>query len=72
MSTALCLFGQAMGGYSLVQIIVMVIVLAACVGILLVALRQFGVQIPAFAVQIFWICVCAFVAIVAIKFVLSM
>lgn len=59
-------------GYSLVQLLILVIVIAACLGILFVCLRQFGVQIPAFVVTIFWIVVCAFVAIVAIRFVVSM
>lgn len=59
-------------GYSLVHMIVVAIVIAACVGILVVAFRQFGVAIPAFVVQIFWICVCAALAIFAIRFVMSM
>ncbi len=59
-------------GYSLVQLLILIIVVAACVGILFVALKQFGITIPPFIVTIFWICVCAFVAIFAIRFVMSM
>jgi len=36
-----------------------------------VALRQFGVGIPGWVVQIFWIVVVAFVVIFAIKLVMS-
>jgi hypothetical protein len=52
--------------------IIIAIVIAAAVGILYVAMRQFGVEPPSWAVQIFWICVVAVVAIVAIKFVMSL
>jgi hypothetical protein len=61
-----------LAGYSLVHLLVMVVVIAACVGIVLIALRQFGVAIPPFMVQIFWICLCAVIAIFAIKFVAGM
>ncbi len=71
MNTAL-LLAQGFGSYSLVQIIVAIIVIAACLGIMFVALRQFGVTIPPFVVMIFWIVVCAVVAIIAIRFVASM
>ncbi len=69
---AVALFAAGPGAWGITEIIIAVIVIAACIGILFVALRQFGVAIPGFAVQIFWICVCAFVAILAIRFVLSL
>jgi len=61
-----------LAGYSLVHLLVMVVVIAACIGIVLIALRQFGVSIPPFMIQIFWICLCAVIAIFAIKFVAGM
>lgn len=54
------------------EIIIAIIIIAAIIGIMYVALRQFGVSIPGWLVHIFWIVVVAFVAIVAIKFLLSM
>ena len=66
------ILAQGLAGYSLVHLLIMVIVIAACIGILYVALQQFGVAIPRFVVLIFWIVVCAFVAIAAIRFVASM
>jgi|GEM_PF-6483284 hypothetical protein len=66
------LIAQAAGGYSIVQLLIIVIIIAACIGIMFVALRQFGVTIPPFIITIFWIVVCAFVAIFAIRFVMSM
>ncbi len=59
-------------GWSFGEILVAVVILAACIGIVYVAMRQFGVSIPAWAVQIFWIVVVAVVAILAIRFVLSL
>lgn len=56
-------------GYSFVHIIIVCIVVAACVGIALVAFRQFGIVIPQFVVYIFWIVLCAVLAIFAIRFV---
>ena len=69
MATLLAQFGA---GYSLVHLLVLVVIIAACVGIVYVALQQFGVAIPRFVVLIFWIVVCAFFAIAAIRFVASM
>jgi hypothetical protein len=61
-----------LAGYSLVHLLIMVVVIAACVGIAYIALQQFGVAIPRFAVLIFWICCCAVLAIFAIRFIASM
>ena len=58
-----------LGGISFIQIAILIVVVAAVVGIVFVALRQFGIQIPQFVVTIFWIVVCAVVAILAIKFI---
>ena len=66
------LFAQAVSGVGLGQLLIYVVVIAACIGIVFLALQQFGVSIPPFAVRIFWIVVCAVLAIVAIRFVLSM
>jgi hypothetical protein len=60
------------GGYSLASLIIFVIIIAACVGIMYVALNQFGVSIPGWVVQMFWIVIVAFVAIFAIRVLLSM
>jgi hypothetical protein len=55
--------------WGLVDIIIAVVIIAAIIGIMYVALRQFGVAIPQWAVTIFWICIVAIVAIFAIRFV---
>lgn len=60
------------GAWGIGEIIITIIIVAAAIGILYVCLRKFGVRIPQFAVSIFWICVCAFVAIIAIRFLLSL
>lgn len=54
---------------TLVHILIVAVIVAACVGIAAIAIRQTGLAIPAWVVQIFWIVVVAFVAIFAIRFV---
>lgn len=57
--------------WTLEGILIAVVVIAAAVGIVLVAIRVFGIEIPSWVVHIFWIVVVAFVAIVAIRLVFS-
>ncbi len=66
------LFAAGMYGYSIVDVAVFVVVVAAIVALVYIALRQFGVAIPAWVQQVFWVCVVAFVIIVAIRFVAGM
>ncbi len=63
------LMAQSLGGYSLVQIAILVVVALAVVGLVIVAQRQFGVAVPAWLVQVVWIVIAAVVIIAAIKFV---
>ncbi len=58
--------------WSLVDLLVLIVIVAACVALMYVALRQFGVSIPAWVVQVFWIVIVAFVVIFAIRLVASM
>lgn len=57
--------------YSFGQIIIAVIVIAAIIGIVLIVLKQSGIEIPSWVAQIGWIVLLAIVAIVAIKFLLG-
>ena len=66
------LTAQVVAGYSLGQLAIAVVIIAAVVALVYVALRQFGITIPPWVVQVFWIIVVAFVVIAAIKIVLSM
>jgi hypothetical protein len=67
-------FQQHFGGgsWGIGEILIAIIVIAACIGIMFVAIKVFGVTIPQWAIQIFWIVVVAACAILAIRFVLSM
>jgi hypothetical protein len=58
--------------WSVVDIVIATIVIVAVIAILYIALNQFGVQIPQFVVRIFWIIVVAVIAILAIKFLVSL
>jgi hypothetical protein len=66
------LTAQIVAGYSLGQLAIAVVIIAAVVALVYVALRQFGITIPPWVVQVFWIIVVAFVVIAAIKIVLGM
>jgi hypothetical protein len=63
---------QVAGGYSIGQIAIAVVIVAAVVALVYIALRQFGIAIPDWVVQVFWVLIVAFVIIFAIKLVLSM
>lgn len=58
--------------WSIGGILIAIVVIAAAVALVYVALRQFGIAIPAWAVQVFWIVCVAIVVIFAIKLVLGM
>lgn len=55
-----------MFGLTLTQLAIAAIILAAVCAVVYVALRQFGMMPPAWAVHILWILVIAFVAVVAV------
>lgn len=57
--------------WSFADLLIAIVVVAAVVGVVVVALRVFGVVIPSWVVQIFWIVACAFIAIVAIRLIVS-
>ena len=66
------ILAQMAAGYSLIQVIVFLIILCGVVGILFVVMRQTGVQIPPWIITIFWIVAVCFVAIFAIRLLMSM
>lgn len=54
-------------GWGVGELAIAVIVIAAVVAVVWVALRQYGVAIPAWAQHVFWILVVAFVCVLAVK-----
>lgn len=66
------LLAQAFAGMSILHVIVVIIIVAAAIGILYVALRHFGVAIPPVVITIAWIVFVAVIAILAIKLLWSM
>lgn len=69
---SLILFGQLARGWGFTDIAIAVVIISAIVALVFIALRKFGVPIPDWVVQVFWVCVVAFVVICAIRFVSSM
>ena len=59
-------------GLSIPGLAILVVVIAAVVALVYIALRQFGIAIPDWVVQVFWVLVVAFVVIIAIRLVASM
>jgi hypothetical protein len=62
----------AMGGYSIGQIAIFIVVAVVLIGIVIIATRVAGVTIPSWVWQIAWLVGLAVVAIVAIRFVMSL
>lgn len=60
------------GGYSIATICIVVVIIAACIGLVIIATRQFGIPIPPWFWQVLSIVAVAFIVILAIKFVASM
>lgn len=58
-----------MGAEGLVHLIIVIMVVAAVIGIAYIVARQAGIAIPAFIVQIFWIVLAVVIGIVAIRYV---
>lgn len=54
------------------QIIIGIIICAACIAVLYAALGALGVAIPPLAITVFWIVVIACIAILGIKLLLSL
>lgn len=59
-------------GMSLGQLLIWAVILAAAVALVLVALRQFQIPIPAWVVQCFWIVVVAVVVVFLIRLLMSL
>ena len=57
---------------SIGEMAILVVIIAAVVALVAIALRKFGVAIPDWVVQVFWVLVVAVVIIFAIRFVMSL
>ena len=69
----LSLLGLApIGQWSIVEFIIAAIIVIAVIAVLFIYLRAQGVTLPPWIIQIFWVVVAAFVAIIAIRFLMSM
>lgn len=59
-------------GFSIGELAIAVVIIAAVVALVYVALRQFGVAIPGWVQQVFWILIVAVVVIAAIRLVMRL
>jgi hypothetical protein len=65
------LLAQAMDGGTLVSWLIGAVIIGAIIGVVIIALNKFGIPIPQWVWQIAGIVLVAVVAIVAIKFLVS-
>jgi hypothetical protein len=68
----MALFNGPVTSWGLVDILCMVVIVAACVALVAVGVRKMGWKIPEWLVQVFVICIVAVVIIFAIRFVASL
>lgn len=61
-----------MFGLSIVNLIILAVIIAACLALMFVAFRKYGIQVPEWVIQCFWIVIVAIVVIFCIKLVWSM
>lgn len=66
------LLANVLWGYSLGELAIGIIIIAGIVAVVFLVLREMGIVIPAFVARIFWIVVCVFIAIVAIRLLMTM
>lgn len=59
-------------GYSIVHVAIFIVIVAAIAALVYVALRQFGIAVPGWVQNVFWIVCVAVVVIIAIKIVASL
>jgi hypothetical protein len=58
-----------MNAGSLVHLIIVVMVVCAVIGIAYIVMRQAGIVVPGWIVQIAWICLAVVIGILAIRYV---
>lgn len=54
------------------QLLIIAVIVAGCIGIALIAARASGVAVPSWVVSILWIVLAVVVAVMAIKFLAGM
>jgi hypothetical protein len=59
-------------GWTWGNVLIAVVIVAACVAVVYIALRAYGITVPPWVAQIGWVLVVAVVAVLAIRFLLSL
>ena len=59
-------------GWSISEIAIAIVVIAAIVALVVIGLNKFNITIPPWVQNVFWVCVVAFVLVMAIRFVASL
>jgi hypothetical protein len=72
MNTIALLAQAGLQGWSIGQIAIAIVVVCGVIALVWVAMRQFGISIPAWVQQVLWIVAVVVVVILAIKFIISL
>lgn len=70
--TLFAIFSGPVSGWSIGEIAIAIVAIAAIVALVCVALNKFGIQIPDWVKQVLWIVVVAVVVILAIRFIMNL
>jgi hypothetical protein len=66
------LLAQGLAGLSFIQWVMLIIAVAGVIAILYIALRQLGITIPPWLIQVFWVVVVVVVCMGAARLIWSM
>jgi hypothetical protein len=66
------LFAQGFRGWGIGELAIAIIIVIAVIAVVFIFIRQSGVPIPPWVIQLFWIIVACLVCIGAIRFIMTM
>jgi len=66
------IFALFQNGWTIENVLILIVLVAAGVALVYVALKKFGIAVPDWVVQVFWIVAVAFVIVMAIRFVFTL
>lgn len=66
------ILAAGLAGYTIPEIAITIVIIAAIVALVWIALKQFEISIPQWVIQVFWVIVVAFVVVLGIKLLASM
>jgi hypothetical protein len=72
MSSLFAIWQGAIGTWGVADYAIAIVIIAGIIAALFIGLRQLGIAIPGWLVQVFWVLVVVFVIVAAIRILASM